>query len=128
MEGPQFSTRAESLLYRSWGVSVIGMTAMPEAKLAREAELPFSLLALATDYDCWHETEDGVSVEAILAVLKQNAAGARRTLTELARSLPDATASNAHGALQNAIVTARDRIPAETRARLDWLIAKYLDS
>jgi 5'-methylthioadenosine phosphorylase len=128
MEGPQFSTRAESLLYRSWGVSVIGMTAMPEAKLAREAELPFALLALATDYDCWHETEQEVSVEAVLAVLRQNAAGARRTLTELARSLPDAAGSNAHGALRSAIMTARDRIPAETRTRLDWLIAKYLDS
>ena len=71
IEGPQFSTRAESLLYRSWGVSVIGMTAMPEAKLAREAELPYALLALATDYDCWHATEEDVSVEAVLAVMKR---------------------------------------------------------
>jgi 5'-methylthioadenosine phosphorylase len=126
IEGPHFSTRAESMLYRSWGVSVIGMTAMPEAKLAREAELPYALLALATDYDCWHETEDEVSVEAVIAVLKKNAAGARRALAELARSLPDAEASAAHGALKAALMTSRDRIPPKTLARLDWLIAKYL--
>src|SRR5271165_2770827 len=72
IEGPQFSTRAESNLYRSWGVSVIGMTALPEAKLAREAELPYALCALATDYDCWHESEADVSVEAVLAVMKTN--------------------------------------------------------
>ncbi len=71
IEGPQFSTRAESLLYRSWGVSVIGMTAMPEAKLAREAELPYAILALATDYDCWHESEEDVTVEAVLAVVER---------------------------------------------------------
>jgi 5'-methylthioadenosine phosphorylase len=70
IEGPQFSTRAESLLYRSWGVSVIGMTAMPEAKLAREAELPYATMALATDYDCWHETEAAVSVESVVAVVR----------------------------------------------------------
>jgi 5'-methylthioadenosine phosphorylase len=77
IEGPQFSTRAESFVYRSWGVSVIGMTAMPEAKLAREAELPFATLALATDYDCWHESEEDVTVEAVLAVMKKNVVAAR---------------------------------------------------
>src|SRR5579863_1153529 len=102
MEGPQFSTRAESLLYRSWGVSVIGMTGMPEAKLAREAELPYALLALATDYDCWHEVEDEVSVAAVLAVLKKNAAVARRTIAELADALPDPKSSRAFGALASA--------------------------
>src|SRR5206468_1374317 len=86
IEGPQFSTRAESLIYRSWGVSVIGMTSMPEAKLAREAELPFCTLALATDYDCWHESEEDVTVEAVIAVVKKNAALAKRTIANLARA------------------------------------------
>jgi 5'-methylthioadenosine phosphorylase len=126
IDGPQFSTRAESMLYRSWGMSVIGMTAMPEAKLAREAELPYALLALATDYDCWHETEEEVSVEAVVAVLKKNAAGARSALAELARALPDPETSAAHGALKSAVMTSRDRIPPRALARLDWLIAKYL--
>ncbi|MGO9838500.1 MAG: S-methyl-5'-thioadenosine phosphorylase [Polyangiaceae bacterium] len=125
MEGPQFSTRAESLLYRSWGVSVIGMTAMPEAKLAREAELPYALLALATDYDCWHETEDEVSVDAVLAVLKANATLARRALTELAGVLPDPIGSRAFGALASALITSRDRIPPAALANLDWLVGKY---
>jgi 5'-methylthioadenosine phosphorylase len=126
IEGPQFSTRAESLLYRSWGVSVIGMTALPEAKLAREAELPYALLALATDYDCWHESEADVSVEAVLAVLSQNVAAARRTVAELARALPDPSASPATGALAAAIMTARDRIPPAALARLDWLLGKHV--
>jgi 5'-methylthioadenosine phosphorylase len=125
IEGPQFSTRAESHLYRSWGVSVIGMTAMPEAKLAREAELPFALLALATDYDCWHASEEDVSVEAVLAVLKKNVSTARRTVSELARTLPDPGASRARGALGAALMTARERIPDSALARLDWLVAKY---
>jgi 5'-methylthioadenosine phosphorylase len=126
IEGPQFSSRAESLLYRSWGVAVIGMTAMPEAKLAREAELPFALLALATDYDCWHESEEDVSVEAILAVMGRNTATARATLAELAGALPDPTKSRACGAARAAVVTAPERIAPAAMARLDWLIAKYL--
>ena len=79
IEGPQFSTRAESLIYRTWGVSVIGMTSMPEAKLAREAELPFATLALATDYDCWHEGHDDVTVEAVVATMKKNVGSAKKT-------------------------------------------------
>jgi 5'-methylthioadenosine phosphorylase len=126
IEGPQFSTRAESLLYRSWGVSVIGMTALPEAKLAREAELPYALLALATDYDCWHESEEDVSVEAVLAVMKKNVVIARRAIVELARTLPDPAASAASKAAAGAIMTARDRIAPEALARLDWLVGKYV--
>jgi 5'-methylthioadenosine phosphorylase len=122
MEGPQFSTRAESLIYRSWNVSVIGMTGMPEAKLAREAELPFALLALATDYDCWHESEEDVSVEAVLAVIKRNVDLAKRTVAELARALPDPTKSRAHGAIKHAVMTAPDKLPQETRKRLAWLL------
>jgi 5'-methylthioadenosine phosphorylase len=126
MEGPQFSTRAESRLYRSWGVSVIGMTAMPEAKLAREAELPFATLALATDYDCWHESEEDVSVEAVIAVLQKNVALARRTLGEVAHALPDPTRSRATGALAHAIMTSPEKVSPDARRRLDWLVSSYL--
>jgi 5'-methylthioadenosine phosphorylase len=126
IEGPQFSTRAESLLYRSWGVSVIGMTAMPEAKLAREAELPYALLALATDYDCWHQGEPTVDVTGVLAILRQNASAARRTVAALARSLPDAARSPATAALASALITPGDRITRDARVRLDSLIGKYV--
>jgi 5'-methylthioadenosine phosphorylase len=124
MEGPQFSTRAESRLYRSWGVSVIGMTAMPEAKLAREAELPYATMALATDYDCWHETEEDVTVEAILAVLKANADLAKRTVVELAGNLPDTSKSPATGALRHAVISDPKSQPAEATRRLSWLIRR----
>jgi 5'-methylthioadenosine phosphorylase len=121
MEGPQFSTRAESRLYRQWGVSVIGMTAMPEAKLAREAELPYATLALATDYDCWHESGD-VNVDAVVFVLKQNAALAQRAVGELAAVLPPPEQSPAYGATKNAILTTRSEIPAAALERLSWLL------
>jgi 5'-methylthioadenosine phosphorylase len=126
IEGPQFSTRAESHLYRSWGVSVIGMTAMPEAKLAREAELPYALLALATDYDCWHQAEEDVTIEAVLEVLGENVARARLTVGELARSLPDPARSAASGALASALMTSRELIEPATLSKLDWLIGKYI--
>ncbi|HEX4447086.1 MAG TPA: S-methyl-5'-thioadenosine phosphorylase [Polyangiaceae bacterium] len=126
IEGPQFSTRAESVLYRSWGVSVIGMTAMPEAKLAREAELPYALLALATDYDCWHQAEEAVTVEAVIKVLGENVAKARRAVSELAASLPDPAKSRAAGALAAAMMTAPERIPPAVLSRLDWLVGKYI--
>jgi 5'-methylthioadenosine phosphorylase len=122
MEGPQFSTRAESRLYRQWGVSVIGMTAMPEAKLAREAELPYATLALATDYDCWHESEEDVSIDAILQVLKKNGELARRTVARLAASLPDPSASPAHAATKHAILTPRAELGPGVRERLSWLL------
>jgi 5'-methylthioadenosine phosphorylase len=102
------------------------MTALPEAKLAREAELPYALLALATDYDCWHESEEDVSVEAVLAVMKKNVVIARRAVAELARTLPDPAASAASKALAGAIMTARDRIAPAALARLDWLVGKYV--
>lgn len=122
IEGPQFSTRAESLLYRSFGVSVIGMTAMPEAKLAREAELPYALVAMSTDYDCWHATEEAVTVEAVIAVLRENVKHARSVLHALPKHLPDPQTSPAASALKNAVMTRRDLIPAETKARLGWLL------
>jgi 5'-methylthioadenosine phosphorylase len=126
IEGPQFSTRAESQLYRAWGVSVIGMTAMPEAKLAREAELPYALLALATDYDCWHQAEGDVTVEAVLKVLGENVAKARRAVGELAPALPDPATSRATGALAAALMTSRDSIEPASLSQLDWLVGKYI--
>ena len=125
IEGPQFSTRAESNLYRSWGVSVIGMTNMPEAKLAREAELPYATIALATDYDCWHHAEEDVTVEAIIAVLQGAVERARATLRELAGHLPDPASSPAHQALKSAIMTDPARVSVETRARLAWLVPAF---
>lgn len=122
IEGPQFSTRAESLLYRSWGVSVIGMTNMPEAKLAREAELPYATLALATDYDCWHEAEDDVTAEAIVAVVKANVLKAKKVIRELAARLPDPSASPARNALRHSLMTSRAALSAEKRAELSWLL------
>lgn len=123
IEGPQFSTRAESRLYRSWGVDVIGMTALPEAKLAREAELPYCTVALVTDYDVWHDTEEAVTVQAVVAVLKQNAARAERLVEVLAGDLPDPLQSPAARALDHAIITAPTASPPQARARLEWLLA-----
>lgn len=123
MEGPQFSTRAESELYRSWGVSVIGMTAMPEAKLAREAELPYATIAFATDYDCWHESEEAVSVEAVIAVLKKNSARAQDILRRLPSKLPDPRSSIATGALKHAVITKKAASDPSIRARLSWLLS-----
>ena len=122
MEGPQFSTRAESLLYRSWNVDVIGMTAMPEAKLAREAELPYATLALATDYDCWHGTHEDVTIEAVLATMKKNVGLAKKTLGLLAGALPDPTKSVAHGAARSALMTSKSALPADAGTRLGWLL------
>ncbi|MBN2193472.1 MAG: S-methyl-5'-thioadenosine phosphorylase [Polyangiaceae bacterium] len=122
IDGPQFSTRAESALYRTWGVSVIGMTAMPEAKLAREAQLPYAVLALATDYDCWHETEEAVTVEGVLAVMRKNTALAQRVVGELARTLPDPQASASSQALAGAVMTRPGAVSPEARARLSWLL------
>ena len=123
IEGPQFSTRAESQLYRSWGVSVIGMTNMPEAKLAREAELPYATIAIATDYDCWHQTSEDVSVDAVLAVLSRSIDTTKRLLTELAPALPDPEKSPAHRALATALLTNRSQISQAKRASLAWLLS-----
>ena len=122
MEGPQFSTRAESLVYRSWGVDLIGMTNMPEAKLAREAELPYATLALATDYDCWHESEEAVDVAAVVSRLKGMVGRAREIIVDLANNLPDFRDSPATGALQGAIMTAPAAMPRELREELAWLL------
>lgn len=122
IEGPQFSTRAESFLYRSWGVDVIGMTNATEAKLAREAELPFATLALATDYDCWHDAHDEVTVGQVIAVLKANVQNARGTIAALTTRLPDPTKSVAHGALRHAVMTDPKIVTDAVRARYRLLL------
>jgi 5'-methylthioadenosine phosphorylase len=126
MEGPQFSTLAESHLYRSWGVSVIGMTNLPEARLAREAELPYATLAMATDYDCWHAGHAAVTVEAVIEMMLQNVAKARQIIVELAGDLPDPTGRPATSALKGAIITHPDSISAAARHKLRPLIGKYI--
>ncbi len=124
MEGPQFSTRAESRLHRSWGAAVIGMTMAQEAKLAREAEICLAPLALATDYDCWNEAHGDVTVERILAVMAANAELARRTVARVAGQLPDRDACGCQSALQGVIVTDRDVIPPEVRRELAPIIGR----
>ncbi len=126
IEGPQFSTRAESLLYRSWGVSVIGMTNMPEARLAREAELPYATLAMATDYDCWHQAHDAVTVEAIIEVMNANVSKAKKIIAELSSTVPDPTARPATSALAGAVITNPDSISQATREKLRPLIGPYI--
>lgn len=126
MEGPQFSTRAESHLYRNWGADVIGMTNLQEAKLAREAEICFGTLALATDYDCWNQAAGDVEIENVLAVLRQNVALAQRTIQRAVNGLSDAGACSCRSALKNAIITEKSRIPKKIRSDLEPIIGKYL--
>ncbi|MBX3461693.1 MAG: S-methyl-5'-thioadenosine phosphorylase [Planctomycetes bacterium] len=126
MEGPLFSTRAESRLYRSWSVDVIGMTNLQEAKLAREAEIAYATIALVTDYDCWHESEADVDVAAVLAVLRQNADLARNVVVELARGIAEGEPIDASGSMQHAIITQPQAISADARRRLQLLIRQHL--
>jgi len=125
IEGPQFSTLAESRLFRSWGVDVIGMTNMPEARLAREAEICFATLALATDYDCWHETEE-VSVEQILKIINQNVSLAQQIIRRAVQMIPAERGCGCGSALAHAVITDKQAIPAEARQRLDLLLGRYL--
>ena len=126
MEGPQFSTLAESRLYRSWGLDVIGMTNLQEAKLAREAEICFTTLALVTDYDCWHPDHDQVTVEMVVETLQANAATAQRTIAELVPRLPIERDCECAAALAAAIITRPEAIPEQVRAELAPLIGKYV--
>jgi 5'-methylthioadenosine phosphorylase len=126
IEGPQFSTKAESRLYREWGVSVIGMTNLPEAKLAREAELCYATVALVTDFDCWHETEEAVTVETILTTLRQNVALAKRLLRGAMVSVASVKSCGCQRALQDAMVTAPDHVPALLRRKLALLTDRIL--
>ncbi len=126
MEGPAFSTRAESRLYRSWGLDVVGMTNIPEAKLAREAELCYATLALATDYDCWHESEEDVTIEAVLGVIKRNVEMAQKIIRAAAREMGEVPHCSCPRALENAILTSPELIPAEVKERLSVIIGKYI--
>jgi 5'-methylthioadenosine phosphorylase len=127
MEGPAFSTKAESHLYRSWGATVIGMTNLPEAKLAREAEIAYATLALVTDYDCWHPDHDSVTVEMVISNLQQNALNAQKVIQETVRRLSvNPPHSDAHSALQCAILTDLAKAPAATKEKLGLLLEKYL--
>ena len=126
MEGPLFSTRAESHMYRSWGAAIIGMTAVPEAKLAREAEIAYAMLATATDYDVWHESEADVTAAAVAEIVAQNVQSAQRIIADLAEHLPSDWTSTAEGALFGAIMTDPRRVPAETLERYSLLIKDRL--
>jgi 5'-methylthioadenosine phosphorylase len=126
MEGPQFSTRAESNLYRQWGADVIGMTNLQEAKLAREAEICFGTLALATDYDCWNESAADVEIDHVLKILQQNVALAQKTIARVLAALPDSRSCSCASALKNAIITERSQIPKKVRRDLKPIIGKYL--
>ena len=126
IEGPQFSSRAESLGFRSMGVDVIGMTNMPEARLAREAELPYATLAMATDFDCWHPGHEAVTVDQVLDVMRHNVEVAKRILVALAARIPDPAASPSSTALAAALITPPAFVPPHVRERLAPLVAKYL--
>jgi len=126
IEGPQFSTRAESKLYRSWGADIIGMTNLQEAKLAREAEISYATLAMVTDYDCWFEGHDAVTVEQVIAVMHQNSGNAQKVVKAAVRLMPeDLSGSAAQTAAKFAIMTDRAVIPTETKTKLDLLYGKY---
>ncbi len=126
IEGPNFSTRAESQIYRSWGVDIIGMTNLPEARLAREAEICYATIALATDYDCWHDEHADVSVEAIIAIIQQNVATARNIIKAAAKRLSSERRCACSESLKYAIMTNKELISETTRQKLAVLMGKYL--
>ena len=126
IEGPQFSTRAESRIYRSWGVDVIGMTNLQEAKLAREAEICYATMALVTDYDVWHATEEDVNVEAVVKILLQNVQTAKAVIRAAVADIPETRTCPCAHALRNAIITARHAIPAQVMRDLAPIVGKYL--
>jgi 5'-methylthioadenosine phosphorylase len=125
IEGPQFSTRAESNLYRSWGADIIGMTNLQEAKLAREAEICYATMAMVTDYDCWHEGHDAVTVDQVVAVLHQNSANAALAVRAAVAAMPHERSCACASALKFAILTSPEAIPAATRSKLELLLGKY---
>ena len=127
MEGPAFSTKAESHLHRSWGADVIGMTALPEARLAREAEICYAIIACATDYDVWHETEEPVSVEVILDTMRRNTETAKKIIRLAAGRMPRRLDCQCSTALKGAIVTAPEAMPPAQKKKLGLIIGKYID-
>jgi 5'-methylthioadenosine phosphorylase len=126
MEGPQFSTLAESKLYRAWGMDVIGMTNLQEAKLAREAEICYATLALVTDYDCWHPDHDSVTVDLIIANLMQNAATAQKTIAEAVGRLTGPRTCACKDALATAIITRPEHVPEQTKRELAPIVGRYM--
>ena len=128
MEGPQFSTKAESNLYRSWGMDVIGMTNLTEAKLAREAELCYVTVAMVTDYDCWHPDHDHVTVEQIVGVLVKNAENTSSVVREAVAAIPKERSCKCGSALSHAIITQKDKVPAATLERLKLIVGKYFEN
>ena len=126
MEGPQFSTKAESMVYRSWGMDIIGMTNLQEAKLAREAEICYTTIALVTDYDCWHPQHHAVTVSEIIANLQKNAVHAQAIIREAVEQMPDERTCACQDALRHALITDPAKIPDETKQRLSLLIDKYV--
>jgi 5'-methylthioadenosine phosphorylase len=128
MEGPQFSTKAESNVYRSWGMDVIGMTNLQEAKLAREAEICYVTVAMVTDYDCWHPHHDSVTVDQIVAVLLKNAENACQVVRQTVAAMPTKRTCKCGAALAHAVLTDRDKIPPATRAKLKLILEKYLET
>ena len=126
IEGPQFSTRAESHIYRKWGAGVIGMTAMPEAKLAREAEICYSVIALCTDYDCWKEDHDDVKVSDIVEIMNKNVDAAKKILAAVVDSIPEKRECPCAGALGCSIITSPEHVTEETKNRLELVVKKYM--
>lgn len=126
MEGPAFSTRAESFMYRGLGAAVIGMTNLTEAKLAREAEICYGIIALSTDYDCWHDSHDDVTVEAIIAIIHQNVAMAKNIIRQAVSGIPAERGCSCGSAMQYAVITDKKTIPEKTKADLAILVGKYL--
>ncbi|RMF97208.1 MAG: S-methyl-5'-thioadenosine phosphorylase [Candidatus Schekmanbacteria bacterium] len=126
IEGPQFSTRGESMIYRHWGVDVIGMTNLPEARLAREAEICYGTIALATDYDCWHTAEEDVTIDAVLEIIKKNVQMAQKIIKNAIKIIGGERNCECASALENAIITDKSLIPQEQKERLEILIGKYL--
>ena len=125
MEGPAFSTKAESNVYRSWGMDVIGMTNLQEAKLAREAEICYVTVAMVTDYDCWHPDHDAVTVSDIMANLNQNAENACKVVKAVVAAMPEERDCSCGSALKHAIITDRTLVPESTRKKLDLIVGKY---
>ena len=124
MEGPQFSTRAESRIYRQWGVDIIGMTNIPEAKLAREAEICYATIALATDFDCWHESEEDVKIDAVLEIMNKNISTAKSIIKKAVTMIPEKRDCICTDALS--ILTPKDHIPEKTKKNLDIIISKHM--
>jgi 5'-methylthioadenosine phosphorylase len=126
IEGPQFSTKGESKVYRQWGVDIIGMTNMPEAKLAREAEICYATMALVTDFDCWHESEEIVTIEAVIATLMKNVENARGILRKIVQGLPLQRKCECATALATGVITHKEHIPPTTLKNLELIVGKYL--